>query len=1197
MKKAVLFAAIAWLVSLDALAQSVVLNAEGRDSAYVETIVKRSQKIVDALKIEDGKKAKNVRNIIANRYFLLNDIHAKYDKKQQAERDAELYKHHFELASALALYLSDEQIDAVKDGMTFGRLKRDYAATLDMIPSLTAEEKTQVLVWLKEAREFAMDAGDSKQKHFWFDKYRGRTNNWLSARGYDLKKEREEWQKRMGKAQTVRIDYSYCGYQRSEMPIPSAKIAVSVAPTGKDDAAAIQQAIDYVSQLKPDKATGLRGAVLLTEGTFLLDEPLRIRTTGVVLRGSGREQTIIRKRGYDRGAIVYIEGSNDIQVKDTFDVTEDVKAGSLVVSTKRVSWNTPHLLMDDKTRIAIIRPSTQAWIDALGCASFGGGKRMGYWAWHPGDIDIRWNRRITAVDKQGLTLNAPITCSIESRFGGAKAVVYEQPGLITDCGVENLTLESDYDRLLPMDENHSWDGVYVADAEDCWVRMVNFRYLAGSAVVVQKSARQVTIEDCKSLNPVSEIGGYRRRTFLSFGEMILFQRCYSEHGINDFAVGHTAPGPNAFVQCESFESFGPSGAISSWAPGILFDIVNIDGNDIVFKNWELEKFGAGWSTANSTMWQSTASGLYCYSPDTLNRNYSRGCWGQIQGNGEYTEMNEHVRPYSLFAHQLQKRLGRDVQQQCRLLERSTNASSSPTIEEAMLMAQEALKPRTTMQQWIDSARFEADIRPVSLPKDYGKVTKTHGPRPQQPSTYAIINGWLCKDGAVLVGGKHQTPWWNGRAMDASMAKAKYALTRFVPGQETRGGTDRVDSVVTEMQRTHTLLFSQNYGLWTDRRRDDHERIRRKDGDVWAPFYEQPFARTGLQSTSTQGCFSALAWDGMSKYDLTQLNRWYFYRLQQFAKKGESTGLLLKNQHYFQHNILEAGAHWVDCPWRTANNVNGTPFLEPVNFSGDKRIFTATLFYDVTNPTLRALHRQYIRQSLDAFKGQPNVIHSIGEEFTGPLHFVEFWLDVVAEWEKENGDVLVALAVNKDVQDAILKDPKRSGIVDIIDIEQWFYHNKGEYAPPGGVNMAQRQYMRKIRTGGARFEDVYRAVSEYRTQYPHKAVVYSAQKHPEMCWASLMAGGSCAAVPALDAAFLSSLPSMKPRKMETCFVLEGPSAAIYYKTDDSELEINLPSKDPYILNKVNEKDGTKTRLSTVRTTARISGKGVFWLQKK
>lgn len=197
--KNVLYAALLWLLPLSASAQ-VALKTEGQDPKYVETIKGRAQKIVDGLKLTDTQKAESVRNIIANRYFLLNDIHSKFDKTQQDALQAELYRHHFELASALAVYLTDEQIDAVKDGMTYGRLKRDYNAQLDMIPTLTDEEKTQVLVWLKEAREYAMDAADSKGKHFWFDKYRGRTNNWLSSRGYDLKKERENWQKRIEEA-------------------------------------------------------------------------------------------------------------------------------------------------------------------------------------------------------------------------------------------------------------------------------------------------------------------------------------------------------------------------------------------------------------------------------------------------------------------------------------------------------------------------------------------------------------------------------------------------------------------------------------------------------------------------------------------------------------------------------------------------------------------------------------------------------------------------------------------------------------------------------------------------------------------------------------------------------------------------------------------------------------------------------------
>jgi predicted transcriptional regulator len=191
----VLYTAILSLFTLTASAQ-VALKTEGQDPQYVETIKGRAQKIVNTLGLNDAQVAENVRNIIANRYFLLNDIHSKYDKTQQDALQADLYKHHFELASALAQYLTEEQIEAVKDGMTFGRLKRDYQATQDMIPSLSEYEKKQVLIWLKEAREYAMDAADSKGKHFWFDKYRGRTNNWLSARGYDLKKERDNWMKR-----------------------------------------------------------------------------------------------------------------------------------------------------------------------------------------------------------------------------------------------------------------------------------------------------------------------------------------------------------------------------------------------------------------------------------------------------------------------------------------------------------------------------------------------------------------------------------------------------------------------------------------------------------------------------------------------------------------------------------------------------------------------------------------------------------------------------------------------------------------------------------------------------------------------------------------------------------------------------------------------------------------------------------------
>ena len=134
-------------------------------------------------------------------------------------------------------------------------------------------------------------------------------------------------------AQQLPMDYSYCGYHHSEQPIPNAKVATYVRPTGQDDSQQLQAAIDYVSRQKADKQTGLRGAVLLGEGTFTLSKPLYIRTSGVVLRGMGRDKTLLRKSGYDRGAAIYIEGTRDMTVKDTLTVA-DVKAGATTMSVQ-----------------------------------------------------------------------------------------------------------------------------------------------------------------------------------------------------------------------------------------------------------------------------------------------------------------------------------------------------------------------------------------------------------------------------------------------------------------------------------------------------------------------------------------------------------------------------------------------------------------------------------------------------------------------------------------------------------------------------------------------------------------------------------------------------------------------------------------------------------------------------------------------
>ena len=113
------------------------------------------------------------------------------------------------------------------------------------------------------------------------------------------------------------IDFSYCGYHASEDSIPLAPVKAYVEWKEGDMSVPIQQAIDYVSSL-PVGRDGLRGAVLLGPGTFVLHERLAIEASGVVLRGSGREKTILLKEGVDRGSLLRIEGtSNRSYDKDT----------------------------------------------------------------------------------------------------------------------------------------------------------------------------------------------------------------------------------------------------------------------------------------------------------------------------------------------------------------------------------------------------------------------------------------------------------------------------------------------------------------------------------------------------------------------------------------------------------------------------------------------------------------------------------------------------------------------------------------------------------------------------------------------------------------------------------------------------------------------------------------------------------------
>lgn len=196
-------------------------SIDDKEAAYLKTITARAEKIVTALSISDSSKAKKVIGIIANQYKNLNTIYTERDnqvkaiklqglskettdsaiKKVEVAVNNKIEKLHASFLSSLSSKLSPDQVTKVKDGMTYNVLHVTYDAYVDMIPSLTKEQKDQIMTWLVEAREFAMDGESSEKKHWWFGKYKGRINNYLSAQGYNINKERDEWAKRIKQKQ------------------------------------------------------------------------------------------------------------------------------------------------------------------------------------------------------------------------------------------------------------------------------------------------------------------------------------------------------------------------------------------------------------------------------------------------------------------------------------------------------------------------------------------------------------------------------------------------------------------------------------------------------------------------------------------------------------------------------------------------------------------------------------------------------------------------------------------------------------------------------------------------------------------------------------------------------------------------------------------------------------------------------------
>lgn len=507
------------------------------------------------------------------------------------------------------------------------------------------------------------------------------------------------------------LDWSKTGYKQSNIPIPDVPVRETLRPLpgitsrdwnmaypkGPDSCGEIQTALNKVAGMTPD-TDGIKGAVLLKAGTYFVNGSLHI-PSGVVLRGEGDNENgttlILRSANGGGNAIEFGEGKIEQFSEGAVRITDNyVPSGSNEVSvTDAGSFSPGEFIFIKKT-------VNKKWIDDLGMGERlqhirGGEEGLKKKPWKPESFQFMHLRQIAKVNGNTITLDVMMPQSIAKEHAGGEVFKADVSSLATHSGVESLRLVSNYDTTVKdTDKDANFmnfkTAISVSNAMDSWVRNVTVKHLYFAAVSMEDGSCQITVRDCKYLEPVGpKRGGFRYAYNIGGGTGHLVYNCYSEDARHDFAGGARTMGPSAFVNSTAVRG-QQSEPHHRWGTGFLFDNITTKNGSIAAINRGDSGTGHGWSAANTMIWNCDAPGIVVFDPETEGENnfaigytgnkkegfdsnsisYANtrsGYWGTPQegrfygyalmGSGYIESPGAPVEPKSLFVQQLIDRIG------------------------------------------------------------------------------------------------------------------------------------------------------------------------------------------------------------------------------------------------------------------------------------------------------------------------------------------------------------------------------------------------------------------------------------------------------------------------------------------------------------------------------------------------------------
>jgi hypothetical protein len=455
-------------------------------------------------------------------------------------------------------------------------------------------------------------------------------------------------------------DFSRVGYHQGDNEIPDIAVVKTISASADGESQTIiQKAIDEVSAM-PANSQGVRGAILLTKGTYKVPGVLNINKGGIVLRGEGSDKkgTVIIATGVGQRNLLNISGKGKrVEIAGTRTPITDayVPVGTFSFKIE----NAGKFKVGDQ--IVIFRPGTDVWIHDLKMDQIVvRPNSTGTKQWEAKGYDLQYERTITKIEGNKIYLDIPVVMAMESRYGGGSIYKYTFDARIKEVGVENILFKSDY--ASETDEEHGWEAVDFDNAENCWARNITAQYFGYSCVFVGNGGKNITITDSKCMEAKSQITGGRRYSFNINGQMILVKNCISQDARHDFVTGARVCGPNVFLNCKASSTHADIGPHHRWATGTLFDNITTDGQ-INIQDRGYMGSGHGWSGANQVLWNCKVKSATVQKPWASATNWCIGLQGAKAAgsfpgrlDGEWEGQNKtDLEPSSLYLAQLKAR--------------------------------------------------------------------------------------------------------------------------------------------------------------------------------------------------------------------------------------------------------------------------------------------------------------------------------------------------------------------------------------------------------------------------------------------------------------------------------------------------------------------------------------------------------------